>query len=239
MLRDMNRMNRLFTLTSLSVVLVTVERFSFTTRVLLEPHAFLRLHELLQMVLIVLVTVLIPSLLLREVSADFTALRSRGGTLLFLLFVVGIYYYSTGNGVHEVASFTFNTYCDPHHFSGSLCGGQFDNDFYTGNILFFVGGFLMTVSLLAFERHRPSVSYAAAGRTALLVNGTIYALTVLAYAGFDRVLVGLEYSVAMWFVTLAFFLPVRKRYLEFPFITYTTLVYTLGTVSSIIVRLAR
>jgi hypothetical protein len=239
MLRAMNRMNWLFTLTSLSVVLVSVERFSFTARILLAPHDFLRLHELLQMVAIILLTVLIPALLLREVSGDFTALRSRAGTCLFLLFIAGLYYYATGNGVHEVASFTFNTYCDPKHFSGNLCGGLFDNDFYTGNVLFFVGGFFMNVSLLVFERRHPNASYAAGGQVALLVNGVVYAVTVLAYAGFDRVLVGLEYSVAMWLVTLAFFLPVRKRYLEFPFITYMALVYTLGTVSSIIVRLAR
>jgi hypothetical protein len=72
----------------------------------------------------------------------------------------------------------------------------------------------------------------------LVVNAVIFALTVLAYAGFDRVLVGLAYSVAMTLFVLACFLPIRSRYREHPFTTYTTIVYVLGTIASIAVRIA-
>ena len=45
----MKRLHVLFSLNSLAVVLVSIERFSFTTRVLLQPYQFLRLHEAVQL----------------------------------------------------------------------------------------------------------------------------------------------------------------------------------------------
>lgn len=56
----MKRFHLLFRLNSLAVVLVSLERFSFTTRVLLQPSQFLRLHEALQIGVLILATVLIP-----------------------------------------------------------------------------------------------------------------------------------------------------------------------------------
>jgi len=208
----MSRLNVLFSLTSVSVVLVTVERFSFTQRVLLQPHGFLRLHELLQMTVIILLTVVIPALVLREVSHNFSALRSTAGAWLFMAFVAGVYYYATGNGLHEMASFALSASCDADHVVGDFCGGLFFNDFYTGNIMYFVGAFLMTASVLVLERMRPAAEPFGRGALAVLaVNAVIFALTVLAYAGFDRVLVGLAYSVAMTLFVLACFLPIRSR----------------------------
>ncbi|MFF2146762.1 hypothetical protein [Kitasatospora sp. NPDC058190] len=233
----MSRMNLLFTLTSLSVVLVAVERFSFTTKVLLRPYGFLRLHELLQMTTLILVTVGIPALMFREVSRDFSALRSREGKWLFLLFVTGVYFYATGNGLHEVASATFSEYCDPNAFTGDLCGGLFFNDFYTGNAMFFVGALLMNTSLLITESRNPDESSARSSQAALVVNAAVYAVTVLAYAGFDRAPVGLVYSAGMFLIASAFFLKVRRQYRKFPFTTYCALVYALGGSASIAVRI--
>jgi len=61
----MNRLNVLLTLSSLDVLLVTLERFSFTTQVVLQPYSFLRLHEVFQIATLILFTVLIPTFVLR------------------------------------------------------------------------------------------------------------------------------------------------------------------------------
>ena len=233
-----NRLNVLFSLTSLSVVLVTVERFSFTQRILLPPHHFLRLHELVQMTVLILLTVVVPALVLREVTQNFAALRSAAGARLFLAFVAGVYFYATGNGVHEMASYALSASCDPDHVTGDRCGALFVNDYYTGNILYFIGAFLMTASLLLFERRNPSQAYRRGGLAVLVGNALVFALTVLAYAGLDRVLVGLGYSVVTTLFVLACLLPVRRRYRDYPFTTYTAIVYTLGTLASIAVRLS-
>jgi hypothetical protein len=224
-----NRLNWLFTATSLAVVLVTIERFSPTVAVLLPPHDFLRLHEVVQMSVLILLTVIIPALQLWELSGGAPKLWA------FAAFVIGAYFYATGNAVHEQASFAYNTYCPvgPHN----LCDGLFFNTYYAGNIGFFAGALIMTVTLLLVERGRPRAAFGGGALAILAVNAVIYSLTVLAYAGFDLVLVGLVYSLVAALVSIGLFVSVRRRWREHPFITYSTIVYVLGTVASAVVRL--
>lgn len=231
----MHRLNLIFTLSSLSVLLVTIERFSFTARVLLQPYSFLRLHELVQMSFIILLTVVIPVFLLKEITQNFKNIKQKEFILL-LTFITGVYFYATGNGVHELASFLFNHYCDVARFSGDLCGGFFFNNYYVGNVYYFIGGFLMVVSTLLFERERPSANYKKKDLLITIVNAVIYAFAIFAYAAFDRVLVGLAYSIITTIFALSLFLQVRTRFLQYPVITYTTLTYVLGTVAAAIVR---
>lgn len=235
----MNRLNLLFSLSSLSVVLVTIERFSPTTKILLPPYNFLRLHELVQMIFLILFTVVIPYLILREVTNNFESLKDKKGFLLSFLFTVGIYFYATGNGLHEVSSFNFNQYCDTKIFSGDLCGGFFFNDYYTGNILYFIGAAFMVISLMLLERLRPSQNYKRKDLAVTLVNAVVYSLAIFAYAAFDRVLVGLVYSAAIMIFADLLFLKVRKRYLQFPVITYTAATYTLGTALALLIRIIK
>src|SRR3989338_5145983 len=152
----MNRINILLTLTSINVLLVTIERFSFTTKILLQPYGFLRLHEIFQMTVLILITVIIPFLILKEVTNNFDLFKTKKGFWLAFTFLIGVYFYATGNGVHEVSSFNFNQFCDTKNFQGNLCGSMFFNDYYTGNILYFVGGILMYLSLLLFEQRNPN-----------------------------------------------------------------------------------
>src|SRR5260221_14480002 len=104
---------------------------------------------------IILATVVLPFFLLKELSKNFDLLKSKKGTLLALMFMIGIYFYSTGNGVHEVASYLFNTFCNTKHITNIPCGSMFFNDYYFGNILYFIGGLLFTIPLILFERMNP------------------------------------------------------------------------------------
>ncbi len=153
-----------------------------------------------------------------------------------MAFIVGVYFYSTGNGLHEVASFTLNTYCNVKQITGNLCHGLFINDYYTGNIYYFIGGFMMVASLLLFEFKKPSQTYAKKDLLITIVNAVIYALAIFAYAGFDIVFIGLAYSIITTIFVLYLFIRVRKNYLRYPVITYTALTYSIGTLAAIIVR---
>ena len=232
----MNRLNLLFSLSSLSVVLVTIERFSFTTQVLLQPYSFLRLHEVIQMTLLILFTTIIPFLFLKEISDNFETLKLPRGRILGVLFITGIYFYATGNGLHEVSSFNFNYFCDPDSYSGELCNSFFFNDYYTGNLYYFVGAALMTTSLLFLERLRPNRTYQRKDLLVTLINAVIYAFAIFAYAAFDEVLVGLIYSLLVMVLADILLVLVRKRYLEYPLTTYTAATYTLGTLTALVVR---
>jgi hypothetical protein len=151
----MNRLNAAFTVTSALVLLVTIECFSFTASILLQPFSFIRLHELVQGPILLTLFLVVSTFVLRELSHDFNTLRYS----LLALFVVGAYLYGLGEGWHEVTSFTLNQHCDVQNTSGDLCGGLFINDDYTGNILFFIGGTGMAAALMILERLNPSSAW--------------------------------------------------------------------------------
>jgi hypothetical protein len=234
----MKRLHILFSLTSLVVLLVTIERFSITTRILLQPYNFLRLHELVQITVLILATVLIPFFLLKEVSHDFETLRSRRGLWLAVLFLIGVYFYATGNGIHELGSFLLNQYCDPKHVQTVVCGSFFVNDYYVGNISYFVGALAMNLSLVLLEVLKPRNFLTRKDFLYLIPNVLLYAFTIVAYAGFDLVVVGLVYAlVATLAIDLTLLLN-RRRIALLPVTVYLALTYTLGTAVALIVRLA-
>jgi len=234
----MKRLHILFSLNSLVVVLVSIERFSFTTHILLQPYQFLRLHEALQIVVLILATVIIPFFLFQEVTSDFSLLtkNKRRGMLLGSVFITGIYFYASGNAFHELASFLFNQYCDVTNVSGQLCGSLFFNDYYTGNVLYFIGAFLFTLALILLEIVQPHVLMTKRDMWLLVPNGLIYALAIVAYAGFDRVLVGLVYSLVTTLVVVVIILIYRKELRSLPITSYTALTYIVGTLVACLVR---
>jgi hypothetical protein len=232
----MHKLNVIFTLSSLSVLLVTIERFSFTTKVLLQPYNFFRLHELIQLSVIILLTVVIPFGILYIISDSLTLYSKRKYVWLVLLFLIGVYFYSTGNGVHEMAGFTLNQYCNVKSVVGVFCNGQFFNDYYTGNIFYFIGGIFMILALLFTEKILPNKTYTKKDVTITIINAFVYAFAIFAYAAFDPVLVGLVYSFIIMVIADVLWFAYRKKYLSYPVIFYTAFTYTIGTVAALLVR---
>jgi len=152
------------------------------------------------------------------------------------LFVTGIYFYASGNAYHELASFLLNQYCDIKNVTGSLCKGMFFNDYYVGNGLYFVGAFLMTIIPILFEVAHPRFLMKRSDFFLLIPNVLFYALAIIAYAGFDRVLVGLVYSLFTMLFVLVIILIHRKEAKRLPVTNYTALIYVIGTAVACIVR---
>ena len=229
----MNRLNGAFTVTSVLVLLVTIERFSFTTTILLQPYSFIRLHELVQGPVLLTLFLVVSTFVLKELSHEFTTLRYP----LLAFFVVGAYLYGLGEGWHEVTSFTLNQHCDVRNISGDLCGGLFINDYYTGNILFFIGGIGMATALMILERLTPSTAWDNRNVVIGAVNSVIYSFTFFAYAAFDTVLVGLYSTAALMLISLVLLARVVRHWRQYPYIGYSVLAYTLATAASLVVRL--
>jgi hypothetical protein len=232
----MNRLNVLLTLSSLNVLLVTIERFSFTTQILLQPASFLRLHEVVQITTLILFTVLIPTFVLREVTGNFDTLKSRAGMALLVTFVVGIYFYATGNGVHELASFQYNTFCPESASPTEMCQSMFFNDYYFGNGLYFVGAFLMNTALIVLEGMRPSAPVSRRSLAIATANALVYALAIIAYAGFDVVSVGLVFTVVSMLTIDGLLWRARQPIATRPFTYYAAVAYTVGGIIGMIIR---
>ncbi len=95
----------------------------------------------------------------------------------------------------------------------------------------------MIVPLLLLETMNPNQSYSKKNLLLTLINAVIYSFAIFAYSAFDTVIVGLVYSVLITVTSGVLFLSVRKKYLQYPFTTYTAATYTLGTVSAVIIRI--
>jgi hypothetical protein len=216
----MKRLNLLFILSSVTVLLVTIERFSFTTNVLLQPYNFLRLHEIVQ-IFIILPTVLIPAFLFKELSRNFEILKKTKGQLMGLLFIVGVYFYATGNGLHEVAGFFMYEYCDPNNLVSTMCNGLFINNFYTGNIFYFVGAMMMNLALLVLEFSYPLEKWNRNDLLILAANSLVYSIAIIAYTAIDPVLVGLVSAVITTIVVDAILLYGWRKKMSLPFTLYS------------------
>ena len=232
----MKQLNLIFSLYSLTAFIIIVERLSPTTKILLPPDNFIRLHEINQTIIFLSISIILSFLILKSVTNNFQTLRTKGSTLLLALFILGAYLFGAGEGWHEVASFTLNQYCNVDHVVGSLCKGLFINDFYAGNIIFFIGGLLMNTSLMIFALKKPSNLFSNNDIYILLLNSIVYAFTWMAYAAFDKVLIGLLFSSILMIISLGFLTVIRKRLREYPYILYSATAYSLATIVSIIIR---
>ena len=232
----MKRLNLYLTLTSLTVVAVTLERFSPTTKILLQPDNYLRLHEVFQMSVLILASVLIPCFVLYHVTNGFRTVKSNYEKFLVILFAAGIYFYATGNGAHEIASFLFNNYCPQNNFATAFCKSSFFDDYYFGNIMYFFGAFFMTVPILLLERLNPTKDFTKKDYIILIINSLVYSLAIIAYAALDRVLVGLVYTLITTIVIDGILFTSKIKYKYLPYTFYSAVVYTIGAVISLLIR---
>jgi len=232
----MRPINILLTLLSLNAILVIVERISPTTKIILQPYNFLRVHEVFQMTVVIMLSIVLSFLLLKVLSKNFELLKSKKGTIIGVIFVLGIYFTATGNGLHEVASFLFNTFCDTKSVKEDVCGSMFFNDYYFGNIVYFVGLLMGNISLILFERMNPQKLVSIKDTIITIANGLVYALMLFAYAAFDRVLVGFYFVVVAAIVCGFLLLASRKKPKSLPFTLYTTVAYTVSSIATFLVR---
>jgi hypothetical protein len=232
----MKRINIIVSLYTLTAVVIIIERLLPITRALLQPYDFIRLHEINQTVLFLPVTVILSFFILKSVTDNFQTLNRPLNTILAAAFLCGVYLYGAGEGWHEVASFTLNTYCDTRNLSGNLCLGLFINDYYAGNLIFFVGGVMMNNVLLVLATQQKMERFNNNDLTILLVNSLVYAFTWFAYAAFDVVLLGLYFAALLAIISIVAFMRVKWNIREYPYITYSAVAYTLATIATIIYR---
>jgi len=232
----MKRINIIVSLYTLTAVVIIIERLLPITRMLLQPYDFIRLHEINQTVIFLTITVILSFFVLQSVTNNFQTLNSRSNIFLAVVFVSGVYLYGAGEGWHEVASFMLNTYCDNQSVTGNLCPGLFINDYYAGNLIFFVGGVMMNTALLVLATQQRMERFDNKDMAILLVNSLVYALSWFAYAAFDVVLLGLFFAALLAVISMATFFRVKWNAREYPYITYSTVAYTLATIATVIYR---
>lgn len=230
----MNKYNILFILYSLTAVVIIIERLLPSP--LLQPYNFIRLHEINQTVIFLTISLVISIFYLRLITNNFQTLKKTRDFILVTVFIVGAYLFGAGEGWHEVASFTLNHYCEANNPVGSLCNGLFINDYYAGNIIFFIGGLLMTTPLLALASYYPVKAFNRKEMVILLSNSLVFSFTWFAYSAFDKVLVGFFFSTVLLMISAIYLVKIKGRYSQYPFIVYSFVAYFVATVGAALVR---
>jgi len=233
------RINILLTLLSLNAVLIIVERLSPTAKIILQPYNFLRFHEVFQITVVIALSVVISFFIFKYLSKDFENVKKGTGLLLGVVFVLGLYFTATGNGLHEVASFLFNTFCPTKlkiAYQTKACASQFFNDYYFGNIVYFLGLFLANVSLMFLERSNPTRGFTNKDVAITSANGLVYAFTLFAYGAFDLVLVGLGFCIVSAIVSDAILLTGKTNFKFLPFTLYSAIAYTASALAILLYR---
>ena len=230
----MKKLNLLFTLYSLTALVIIVERLLPSP--LLQPFNFIRLHEINQTVIFLPIIVALSFFYLQTFTNNFQTLKNKRDSLLALCIFVGAYLYGAGEGWHEVASFTLNQYCNLKNLTDNLCHGLFINDYFAGNIIFFVGGVMMNLSLLTLASLYPMKGFNTKDMIILFSNSVVLAFTWFAYSAFDKVLVGLFFSALLMIVSIVFAQKAKWKFKEYPFIGYSVVAYSLATIGAALVK---
>ena len=95
----------------------------------------------------------------------------------------------------------------------------------------------MYLSLLLFEQRNPNKNYQKKDLPVTIINSLIFSFAIFAYSGFDRVLVGLVFSLTMMMISLILLYQKRGKIFEAPYTLYTVLSYSIGTIAALAVRI--
>ncbi|MCL4384270.1 hypothetical protein M1116_02360 [Patescibacteria group bacterium] len=223
----MNALTVWLSLLSIGLLAMTAGGLLGTGAVYLEPDDFLRLHELIQIAVILPLTIVIAFMILRTVTGRFQKLQNGLGIALGVIFFLGIYFYAVGNGIHEVTNFFLNSYCDLTLVPGTFCRGLAVNDFYLSNLFIFGGAYLVNLSLIILERMAPvSIN----GRELILVaiNSLILAAIIAINVTRGTVAISMVYALLTMITTDIFFLFRKVSWRQVPLTLYLAIAYTIG-----------
>lgn len=231
----MNKINKLLTLLSLTAIAVSIERFSHSTRIFLQPYNFLRIHEVFQISIMIFLGVIISFFIMKEITNNFDLLKDKIGTIYALMFLSGLYFCASGNGLHEVSSHFFNTFCNTKTIENTFCGAAFINNYYFGNGMFFFGFLLSNLSLVLMELRKQDVVQGTRNILITLVNSSLFSLSLVAYAGFDRVQIGLYFLLISLMIFSFIAVKLKHRIFYYPFTLYCAFAYSTAALVSFVI----
>lgn len=220
----LRRLHGLLAIQSLFVILVSLNRLGPWTLGELSPFGFLRwvdFHNLLSLPLLSLVGLVLTWQHLERGHGEARRLRLR----VEMVFLLGLYLYGAGYGVHEVTNYLHARFCDPTPLDPKLCQIIIFNDDDFSHWVYFIG-FSMTnaalvvlQALLPFGHRLPRRDLLLLGANALLIGLGIFANLAFEEIGLDLWVVGLLATLSFW---------LWRRAGRQPLIVYYSLAYALG-----------
>ena len=229
------RTHALLSVQSLVVVLVSINRLSNLTTGYVLPNQFLRWVDLINMLVLPLISAVAFYLLMRHLPYDNPARDGFWHRALDVAFIVGLYLLAASYGDHEVTNYLHVRFC-PDGDASDLCRIIVYNDDEFSHLLFFAGFTIMNATILLMQALFPNRERLRAGDLGLLtINGLLIGLGIFANLAFEQIGLDLYVVAALALLALALLLRLGRQ----PLPIYYAVAYWFGLVATGVVKLLR
>lgn len=228
----LNWIHWLLLVQSVDVILVSINRLSSLTTGYVAANEFLRWVDLLNMLVLPLISMIAFYLLKKQVEYDSPAREGRWHLALNLTFFIGVYLLAASYGTHEVTNYLHVRFCLADETS-ALCRIIIFNDDEFSHWVFFAGFVMVNAALMFLQ-----ILFPYRGQMSqrdwvfLVINGLFIALGIFANLAFEEI--GLDLYVVAILAVLSLALFWRRG--PQPLVIYYTTAYTLGLVATAIYK---
>lgn len=221
---SLRRTHALLSVQSIVVILVSINRLSRLTEGYVLPNQFLRWVDLINMLVLPLISTLAFYLLKNHLPYASPARDGLWHRVLGSMFIVGVYLLAASYGDHEVTNYLHVRFC-PTDTTSDLCRIIIYNDDEFSHLIFFTGFVVVNASILLLQMlfpHRGTLGLADLGL--LVLNGLFIGLGIFANQAFEQI--GLDLYVVALLALLALALLWRGGRQPLPI--YYAVAYCLG-----------
>ncbi|MCL4303170.1 MAG: hypothetical protein KJ077_46220 [Anaerolineae bacterium] len=228
----LNWIHWLLLVQSVDVILVSINRLSSLTTGYVAANEFLRWVDLLNMLVLPLISMIAFYLLKKQVEYDSPTREGRWHLALNLTFFIGVYLLAASYGTHEVTNYLHVRFCLDDEDS-PLCRVIIFNDDEFSHWVFFAGFVMVNAALMFLQ-----ILFPYRGQMTqrdwvfLVINGLFIALGIFANLAFEEI--GLDLYVVAILAVLSLALFWRRG--PQPLVIYYTTAYTLGLVATAIYK---
>jgi threonine/homoserine efflux transporter RhtA len=227
---DLDWIHLLLLVQTVDVILVSINRLSNLTTGYVAANEFLRWVDLLNMLILPLISIVAFYLLKKQIEYDSPAREGRRHLVLNLTFIIGVYLLAASYGAHEVTNYLHVRFCLDDE-TGDLCRIIIFNDDEFSHWVFFTGFVMVNAALMFLQILFPYRGQMTQRDWIFLVlNGVFIALGIFANLAFEEI--GLDLYVVAILAVLSLALFWRRG--PQPLVIYYTTAYTLGLVATAI-----
>lgn len=229
---SLQRIHAFLTVQSAVVILVSINRLSTLTTGYVTANEFLRWVDLLNMLVLPLVSLVAFYLVKKELERGEMAGDGRLHLLLNLVFIIGVYLLGASYGDHEVTNYLHARFCASGPVD-DLCRIIIFNDDEFSHWVFFSGFVMVNAALLLLQVLLPYGAPVGRRDLAFLVaNGSLIGLGVFANLAFEEI--GLDLYIVALLAVMSW--GVWWRYGRQPLFVFYTTAYTLGLAATVIFK---
>ncbi len=230
--RSLGPIHLLLLVQTVDVILVSINRLSTLTTGYVAANEFLRWVDLLNMLVLPLISMLGFYLLKKQLEYDSPAREGRRHTALNLIFIIALYLVAVSYGTHEVTNYLHERFC-LEDAAAPLCRIIIFNDDEFSHWIFFSGFILVNAALMFFQLLFPYRGSVGGWDWALLaLNGLFIGAGIFANLAFEEI--GLDLYVVAVLAILALGLLWRRG--AQPLLIYYAVAYNLGLIATAIYK---